>query len=104
MDGVIEFYKRGVDRRAIRENLKLTPAERMEKFQRTMDARDGGRSAVVDARRVHGGTDVPPLTVHGRVLVLLDDLIERTRAAGRPEDPELTIELEAIREELEQAG
>ena len=34
MDEVIEFYKRRVDRAAIRENLKLTVEERFEKHAR----------------------------------------------------------------------
>ena len=32
-DPVIEVYKRDVDRTLLRANLKLTPAERAEKFQ-----------------------------------------------------------------------
>jgi hypothetical protein len=35
-DPVIEVYKRDVDRTLLRENLKLTPAQRMEKFERAM--------------------------------------------------------------------
>jgi hypothetical protein len=31
-DPVIEFYKRDVDRTILRENLKLTPQQRSEKF------------------------------------------------------------------------
>jgi hypothetical protein len=31
-DPVIEFYARGVDRSLLRENLKLTPAQRLEKI------------------------------------------------------------------------
>ena len=31
-DPVIEFYLRDVDRSLLRENLKLTPAQRLEKF------------------------------------------------------------------------
>src|SRR3954452_5972193 len=37
-DPVIEFYMAKVDRAAIRENLKLTPDERVQKFQRRMEA------------------------------------------------------------------
>jgi hypothetical protein len=35
-DPVIEAYKKDVDRTLLRENLKLTPAQRIEKFQRAM--------------------------------------------------------------------
>lgn len=31
-DPVIEFYKKDVDRTLLRENLKLTPDQRIEKF------------------------------------------------------------------------
>jgi len=33
---LIEYFKRQVDREALRENLKLTPAERLEKFERLL--------------------------------------------------------------------
>jgi len=36
VDPVIELYMRDVDRSLLRENLKLTPSERIEKFQRAM--------------------------------------------------------------------
>jgi len=34
VDPVVEFYKRDIDRTLLRENLKLTPGERLEKFIR----------------------------------------------------------------------
>jgi len=34
VDPVVEFYKRDVDRTLLRENLKLTPGERLEKLAR----------------------------------------------------------------------
>jgi hypothetical protein len=34
VDPEIEAYKKDVDRTILRENLKLTPAERLEKFER----------------------------------------------------------------------
>jgi len=33
---LIEYFKKQVDRGALRENLKLTPAERLEKFERAL--------------------------------------------------------------------
>jgi hypothetical protein len=36
MDPVIEAYKRDVDRTLLIENLRLTPQQRSEKFQRAM--------------------------------------------------------------------
>ena len=38
-DPVIEAYKKDVDRTLLRENLKLTPAQRAEKFERAMAIR-----------------------------------------------------------------
>lgn len=35
-DPVVEAYKRDIDRSLLRENLKLTPAERARKFRRFM--------------------------------------------------------------------
>jgi hypothetical protein len=37
LDPVIEAYKRDIDRTMLIENLKLTPQQRSEKFQRAMD-------------------------------------------------------------------
>lgn len=34
LDPVVEIYKRDVDRSLLRENLKLTPAQRLEKLLR----------------------------------------------------------------------
>ena len=36
IDVIIEVYKRDVDRTLIRENLKLSVAERMERFEQVM--------------------------------------------------------------------
>jgi hypothetical protein len=48
-DPVIELYKRDVDRTLLRENLKLTPEERVRKLQDfialTAALRDAGRRA-----------------------------------------------------------
>src|SRR5436309_3074235 len=58
-DSVIEAYKKDIDRTLIRENLKLTPAQRLDKLQAFMEpstscaapprarrrARHGSRSA-----------------------------------------------------------
>lgn len=47
MQSIIEAYKRDVDRTLLRENLKLTPAERFERFDRFMESvmqlRDAGQ-------------------------------------------------------------
>lgn len=37
VDHVVEFYKKGVDRAVLRENLKLTVQQRLEKLQRQMN-------------------------------------------------------------------
>ena len=51
MDEVIELYKRDVDRTMIRENLKLTPQERGEKFLRAMASFSELRRAGAEMRR-----------------------------------------------------
>jgi len=50
-DPVIELYLRGVDRTLLRENLKLTPGQRLEKFVRFSRFAEELRSA---GRRVRG--------------------------------------------------
>ena len=37
VDPVVEFYKKSVDRAALRENLQLTVAQRLEKLQRRVN-------------------------------------------------------------------
>lgn len=37
VDAVIEVYKKDVDRSLLRENLRLTPQQRCEKFERMME-------------------------------------------------------------------
>ena len=44
-DPVIEAYKQDVDRTLIRENLKLTPDERLRKLQSFMELVDAVRGA-----------------------------------------------------------
>jgi hypothetical protein len=48
-DPVIEAYKRNVDRTLLRENLKLTPEERLAKMQDfvefLMEVREAGKEA-----------------------------------------------------------
>ncbi|OFW05131.1 MAG: hypothetical protein A3I61_10195 [Acidobacteria bacterium RIFCSPLOWO2_02_FULL_68_18] len=44
-DPVIEAYKQDVDRTLLRENLKLTPEQRLEKFVAFMAFLDGVRGA-----------------------------------------------------------
>ena len=54
-DPVVEAYMRDVDRTLLRENLKLTPGERLEKFVRFAkfadELREAGRRARKKARR-----------------------------------------------------
>ena len=37
VDPVVEFYKKNLDRAALRESLKLTPTQRLDKLQRQMN-------------------------------------------------------------------
>jgi hypothetical protein len=71
-DPVIEAYKRDVDRTLLRENLKLSPEERLLKL---------------------------PLVGLTCRCATLEALIRMKRAAGRPKDFEALAELEALREE-----
>lgn len=54
-DPVIEAYKAGIDRTLIRENLKLTPTERMERAMQLQrfaeELREAGRRLRRAARR-----------------------------------------------------
>ena len=50
IDPVVEVYKKDVDRTLLRENLKLTPAERLQKFQLFMDSADQLREIGVEER------------------------------------------------------
>ncbi len=49
IDPVVRFYMRDVDRTLLRENLKLTPAQRLEKYARfasfASTLREAGRRA-----------------------------------------------------------
>ncbi len=47
---VVDAYKKDIDRTLLRENLKLTVAERFAKFKRTMELFDELRRAGVAAR------------------------------------------------------
>lgn len=49
-DPVLEAYKKDVDRTLLRENLKLSVAQRMEKFADFMEFVEGLRSAARKAR------------------------------------------------------
>lgn len=44
-DPVIEAYKKDIDRTLLRENLKLTPAQRLEKLQAFVSALERVRGA-----------------------------------------------------------
>jgi hypothetical protein len=49
-DPVIEVLKRDVDRTLLRENLALTPEERLKKLQDALDALDSLRTAFQTSR------------------------------------------------------
>ncbi len=53
-DPVIQYYMRHVDRTLLRENLKLTPAERLEKFVRYMAFVEELRRAGAEMRKKNG--------------------------------------------------
>jgi hypothetical protein len=50
-DPVVEAYKQGVDRSLLRENLKLTPDERLRKLVRIMRALEEVHAAAAARRR-----------------------------------------------------
>ncbi len=49
-DPVIELYKRDVDRTLLRENLKLTPAERLETLRKLVEFAEELRRAMTKAK------------------------------------------------------
>ena len=51
IDEIIEIYKRDVDRTLIRENLRLTPEERLQRLLELQRAADEVREAGERARR-----------------------------------------------------
>jgi hypothetical protein len=53
-DPVIEFYKKKVDRAAIRENLQLTVEQRLDKLMRLQRIAEEQKSAL---KRNHGETE-----------------------------------------------
>jgi len=57
-DPVIEAYKAGVDRTLLRENLKLTPQQRFDKFSGVMRNLMSLRAAGQRARQ-QGRTELP---------------------------------------------
>ncbi len=50
-DPVVEAYKKGVDRTLLRENLKLTPEERLHKLTQVMRSLEEVRAACAASRR-----------------------------------------------------
>jgi hypothetical protein len=50
LDPVIEAYKRDIDRTLIRENLKLTPEERIRKLESMMRFAEEARKAMKAAK------------------------------------------------------
>jgi hypothetical protein len=95
-DPVIEAYKKDIDRTLIRENLKLTPDERLRKL-------DAGDLDIL-GEITYGGTYeallpdseiVAAFGIECRCLSL-ERLIQVKRAVGRVKDLEAIAELEAI--------
>ena len=52
VDPVIEAYKKDIDRTLLFENLKLTPTERIKRFQAFMDSVEKLKGAADRARRI----------------------------------------------------
>ncbi len=50
-DPVIEAYKEGIDRTLLRENLRLTPEERVRNLQRLQRLADAAREAGIAQRK-----------------------------------------------------
>jgi hypothetical protein len=50
-DPVIEAYKKDIDRTLLRENLKLTPAQRLQKLHRAVRGAVALREAYLKTRR-----------------------------------------------------
>jgi hypothetical protein len=101
---VIEVFKRDVDRRLLREALKMTPGDRLMNLQRLCECAEEVRRAV----RKRRPSDDRLLVSHSTTAMVfgvqcvcldLDTLIAVKRAAGRPKNFAAIAELEALREE-----
>lgn len=60
MKEVYEHYMQGLDLTLIRENLKLTPSQRMEKFERAMKLFFELQRAGQRMRAIEAASDVQP--------------------------------------------
>src|SRR5262245_36008443 len=101
-DPLIEAYKKHVDRTLLRENLKRTVQERLDRLvelQRLAEeARRAGREAKSgggDYTRLRQRTIRLDLFGHSCLCLDLAELVRVKRAAGRPKDLEAVAELEA---------
>lgn len=59
VDPVIEVYKKDIDRTLIRENLKLTVAERWERYEAFLKALDSVRGAALPPSSEHVPSGTP---------------------------------------------
>jgi hypothetical protein len=97
IDPVVRAYMRDVDRSLLRENLKLTPAQRLDKLVRFCvfadELRQAGREARAARKRNSAWMSAQfdrflPALVQADVVfkcVDLPTLIKTKRAAGRPQ-------------------
>ena len=106
-DPVVEAYKKYVDRTLIRENLKLTHEQRLQKLEDFV-------AFLVELRNSKAGggayEEVLPYSEELNAFglrcrcVILERLIQLKRSAGRPKDLEAIAELEAILAERKRTG
>jgi len=101
IDDVIDVYKKDVDMTLIRENLKLTPDQRLRQMFEFMEYVQGFRAGKLPLvrkwarllRANQPGDERPKRLSNWRKYVLVQ------RAAGRPKDFDAIAELEALRDE-----
>jgi hypothetical protein len=61
---VIEAYKKDVDRTLIRENLKLTPEQRLANLERLQEFAIEIRRAVIESNQRGSGNQIPAADKH----------------------------------------
>lgn len=110
MDDVIDVYKKDVDMTLIRENLRLTPDQRLRRMIEFMEYVEGFRAGRLPLVRKFArllrvdqpGNKRPKKLSNWREYIGTKPpgpVSKHKRAAGRQEDLELIAELEALREE-----
>lgn len=108
-DPIFEHFKQFVDRDALRDNLKLSVAERLENFQRRMDSLAANEPAGTkpDTPRWEAISDTGPDRINDPVVELfkteIDPSILRANLRLSPKQHDAKVQelLEALRDQIE---